>query len=109
MVALTVPVEGEVSLLYRPAGAEAYDEAYVLPARGAELDLREALREHVVLATPQYPVCREDCKGLCPVCGGDRNRVACQCKSEDRRNEKAPFASMKLKACLHAKHTGPGK
>jgi uncharacterized protein len=37
------------------------------------IDLTPLLREEVILATPQAPLCRPDCKGLCPVCGLDLN------------------------------------
>lgn len=37
------------------------------------IDLTPLLREEVILATPQAPLCRPDCKGLCPQCGRDLN------------------------------------
>lgn len=37
------------------------------------IDLTPLLREEVILATPLAPLCRPDCKGLCPVCGRDLN------------------------------------
>jgi uncharacterized protein len=37
------------------------------------IDLTPLLREEVILATPIAPLCRPDCKGLCPVCGLDLN------------------------------------
>jgi uncharacterized protein len=46
------------------------------------LDLGEMLREQFYLALPMQPLCRPDCKGLCPQCGVDRNVEACQCHSE---------------------------
>jgi uncharacterized protein len=45
----------------------------------AELDLTPEMRESILLLLPSHPVCRADCKGLCPACGADRNRVACGC------------------------------
>ena len=38
-----------------------------------QIDLREAIRQNLVLALPIQPLCREDCKGLCPECGRDLN------------------------------------
>jgi uncharacterized protein len=38
-----------------------------------ELDLAESLREAISLAEPIAPVCRQDCRGLCPECGSDLN------------------------------------
>ncbi len=37
------------------------------------IDLTPLIREEVILATPQAPLCRADCKGLCPICGIDLN------------------------------------
>lgn len=37
------------------------------------IDLTPLMREEVILATPQAPLCRPDCRGLCPVCGADLN------------------------------------
>ncbi|MFN2614271.1 MAG: DUF177 domain-containing protein [Actinomycetota bacterium] len=41
------------------------------------VDLEPAVRDAVVLALPSNPLCREDCKGLCPSCGADRNENDC--------------------------------
>ena len=46
---------------------------------GGQLDLRPATRELVLLDAPSTPLCRPDCAGLCPYCGGNRNEVACDC------------------------------
>ncbi|MFN8534267.1 MAG: DUF177 domain-containing protein [Dehalococcoidia bacterium] len=43
------------------------------------LDLGEAIREYAVMARPLQPLCREDCAGLCPTCGIDRNTTSCAC------------------------------
>jgi uncharacterized protein len=91
---LVVAVEGESSLLYRPAGA-AYEDGYVLPTRGRELDLREALREDVLLAAPQYAVCREDCKGLCARCGKNLNEGPCECTDDEADERWAPLRRLK--------------
>ncbi len=46
---------------------------------GREIDLDPMVREQVLLALPGYPVCREGCLGLCPVCGQNRNEKRCGC------------------------------
>ena len=43
------------------------------------IDLEPVLRDAVVLDLPLAPLCREDCKGLCPVCGTNFNTGSCQC------------------------------
>lgn len=54
--------------------AETADEE---PYSGKTIDLWEALREEVLLAAPPSPLCREECKGLCPQCGQDLNERDC--------------------------------
>ena len=51
------------------------------------LDLTGEMREAIMLALPGYPVCSEECRGLCPACGANLNTAACSCrkKGEDRR------------------------
>jgi uncharacterized protein len=51
------------------------------------LDLIDLLREQFQLALPMKPLCTEDCRGLCPECGTNLNRVDCGCapKWEDPR------------------------
>lgn len=46
---------------------------------GKVIDLDPAVREQFLLALPAYPVCKEGCKGLCTVCGGNRNERECGC------------------------------
>jgi uncharacterized protein len=47
--------------------------------RDEQIDLRHLVQEQFQLALPMKPLCRADCRGLCIVCGGNRNAVACQC------------------------------
>jgi uncharacterized protein len=50
------------------------------------MELEEALCEQVLLAVPIKALCRYDCKGLCSVCGVNRNQQPCQClQSQDPR------------------------
>ena len=53
----------------------------VFDGEGIELD--DLVREELLLAVPVNVLCREDCKGLCPSCGIDRNVNNCQCESND--------------------------
>ena len=48
---------------------------------GEAIELDDLVREELLLAVPAHVLCREDCKGLCPVCGIDRNRSSCQCEA----------------------------
>jgi uncharacterized protein len=46
---------------------------------GHVIDLDPVVREQVLLALPNYPVCNEGCKGLCSVCGANLNERDCGC------------------------------
>lgn len=52
---------------------------YMLFHDGRRLDLRESVRELLLLELPITPHCREDCPGLCPKCGADLNLGPCGC------------------------------
>jgi len=81
-----VPVAADVGALFTE-DAEAADDpdAYPLPPRAIEIDLRPAVREELALAVPAYVVCREDCRGLCPQCGNDLNAGPCCDPAPDPR------------------------
>ncbi len=53
----------------------------VFDGEGIELD--DLVREELLLAVPANVLCREDCKGLCPICGIDRNLNPCQCEVDE--------------------------
>ncbi len=52
----------------------------VFPYEGEYIDLEPLFREQFVLAVPYAPLCKEDCKGLCPQCGTDLNTGTCACE-----------------------------
>ena len=52
--------------------------------RGDEIDLSALVASETALALPMKPLCREDCRGLCPRCGANRNLAPCRC------SERAP-------------------
>lgn len=43
------------------------------------IDLDPDIREEIILNYPIQPLCREDCKGLCPKCGKNLNEGGCSC------------------------------
>jgi uncharacterized protein len=82
---LTVDVSEDLSMFFQAGIDETEAEAgevYALPERG-DLDLGPAIREQVALAVPQFALCREDCRGLCPQCGSNLNEVDCGCVVEE--------------------------
>ncbi len=44
------------------------------------LDLTEVVRQDILVALPMHPVCRPDCRGLCPQCGKNLNEGPCDCE-----------------------------
>jgi uncharacterized protein len=97
---VVLPVEQNFDLFYRPMQDIAREEEIEIPEDEAEvgfysgegIDLADVMVEQVTLALPMKIVCREDCQGLCPVCGSDRNKQKCQCPD---REKQSPFAFLK--------------
>jgi uncharacterized protein len=76
----TAPVAGELSIAVNERFVEApiaEDELY--PMVDDTIDLGALVRDAIVLDLPMAPLCREDCRGLCPQCGADRNESECEC------------------------------
>lgn len=89
LVPTNFPVDAQFDLFYKPATelAELGDEL-AIDAGEAEigfyempgLELEDILREQVLLQIPMQKLCRPDCRGICPVCGANRNEVSCHCE-----------------------------
>lgn len=77
------------------------DEA-VLVFAGGIIDLGPAVRDEILLAMPMTPLCREDCAGICPVCGGNRNTSPCDCAEKQRQAQAKLAALADLKLSLKA-------
>jgi uncharacterized protein len=95
---LEIPVRSEWRILSSPskaAGKEGISKIEDLETgviREGFLDLEERILEEVILVIPILPLCRPDCRGLCPVCGENRNTTPCQCKSGGGAS---PFSALK--------------
>lgn len=82
-------------LLYRPQGSDAgraeisvtQAEAEIGYYTGEGVSLEDILREQLLLEVPIKVLCREECQGLCPHCGLNRNQGSCNCvvKADDPR------------------------
>ncbi|MCM1524914.1 MAG: DUF177 domain-containing protein [Ruminococcus sp.] len=57
-----------------------YDNDEYVVTENDELDPEELALSGVLLQMPTKLLCREDCKGLCPLCGADLNVSDCGCK-----------------------------
>jgi uncharacterized protein len=60
----------------------AADDLGLVEVAGDALDTAPLVAEQVQLELPTRPLCREDCRGLCPICGGDRNERDCRCERQ---------------------------
>jgi uncharacterized protein len=88
----TLPINLAFDLRYLPEGmgrsdgdetedGELSDEdASATFYRDDEIDLAALMREQFYLALPMKPLCRQECKGLCPQCGTNLNTDQCQCQ-----------------------------
>jgi uncharacterized protein len=84
-----LPLDHELDLFFLPhqAGTDEAEDEVELSDRdmvvafyeGERLDLGQVLREQFLLSMPMKKLCREDCLGLCPACGANRNERACGC------------------------------
>jgi uncharacterized protein len=82
-----IPVSRSFDLLYRPLeSTRGSDEVAIHEAEteigfysGEGMELEDSLREQVLLDVPIKALCRYDCKGLCSVCGANRNLQPCDC------------------------------
>lgn len=50
---------------------------------GEAIDVDEIVKEQILLIVPTRQLCREECKGICPECGTDRNTGECKCVTKD--------------------------
>lgn len=85
---VTSAVGNDVQLILAESGSDEAEEDDVVPIPAGEraVDLRPIVREEWLMAVPGFALCREECRGLCPLCGGDRNTGNCSCSpSSDPR------------------------
>jgi uncharacterized protein len=77
---VTYPLDTEVEVLFSADPDAAEDPSvYPLASPVTRVDVRPAVREEVALSVTEFPLCREDCAGLCSRCGADLNAGPCGC------------------------------
>lgn len=97
-------IAAEVSCYYlfaEPEDGEDEDEDFgLVDASDGTVDLSEAIQGAIAAEIPFVILCREDCKGLCPVCGCNLNEQTCSCEREplelQRENPFAALAALKF-------------
>ena len=85
---VALPIRSPFDLVYLPTteaergGDDEIDDAAIEVGyyEGNGLRLNDVLREVVLLALPMQLVCSENCKGICPICGQNRNQRQCACQ-----------------------------
>lgn len=85
-----LPVDAAFDLRFLPASQMAAEDEREVQEddvdtsyyRDDTIELNELLREQFYLALPMKPLCRDDCKGLCPQCGTNWNTGTCTCATE---------------------------
>ena len=76
-----------VQMLDGPPPANDDDDFEIIPKSQTELEIGQRVREGVILAIPIKPLCADDCRGLCPMCGTNLNESDCDCvpdKTDER-------------------------
>lgn len=87
-----VPADPEGAAALVRDGLYLSDELEAGWFQGSEIDLAGFVRELITLLLPVQPLCKEDCRGLCPRCGIDRNHETCECEDG---NPASPFAALR--------------
>src|SRR5215213_461091 len=86
-----LPVSADFSLQYitgseyeSSQAAELTEDALSVSVfDGEAIDVDEIVKEQILLAVPTRMLCRDDCKGICPECGMDRNTGECSCVTDN--------------------------
>jgi uncharacterized metal-binding protein YceD (DUF177 family) len=88
-----IPAAEREFLSYKPRKVIDENDIYVIDIKNLTIDLTEMMRQEIILHFPLIPVCSKGCKGICPICGSDRNKKACGCKEKKITNQ--PFKDLK--------------
>ena len=75
---------GALTVEVRELFESASDQEETYPLQGDRVDLEPLVRDAVLLELPQAPLCSEECRGLCPTCGANRNEGGCTCDTTPR-------------------------
>lgn len=87
-----------IFLFKTPEKIDDTNDLYLINSKEMTIDVTELLRQEIILHFPLIPVCSKSCKGICPVCGKDRNKTACKCQPEkevEAAMENKPLAGLK--------------
>jgi uncharacterized protein len=102
----SVPIESAFHVEYLPTTAapatpdvevdeQELDTAFY---QDGVIDLRQLVREQILLQLPMKPLCSESCAGLCPMCGTNLNTGSCDCSQEWEDPRLAPLKALARKS-----------
>jgi len=91
---IEIPGAEREFLAHRPIVAEDLNDVYLIDMKDLTIDIYEMVRQEIILHFPFFQVCFNSCKGLCPICGKNRNERPCTCKQEDP-SRNLPFKDLK--------------
>ena len=93
---IEIPFMERLFWLETPPKGEDQGLIHFVDKKKLTINITEMLRQEIILHFPLTLVCSPHCKGLCPICGKDRNKVKCKCKpDETAENKHKPFAGLK--------------
>jgi uncharacterized protein len=96
-----VQVEAPIAVTFVSSDADSADleddDPDVVVFGGNEIDVGEEVRDEILLAIPVGPLCSPTCRGLCPVCGGNRNVTPCDCEAQQQQSQSRLAALGRLK------------
>ena len=87
---MALPQNAQIDALFaREPDPEDPDQ---FPLEGYKIETNDVAREALLLELPMRFLCSEDCKGICPVCGTNRNIAPCTCQEGGERQN--PFSAL---------------
>jgi uncharacterized protein len=83
-------IDSDFDLFYRPTPENTAHRELAIDEGEAEIgfyedggiEIADVIREYVLLSLPMQQICKQDCQGICPQCGLNRNTGQCQCETK---------------------------
>lgn len=95
-----LPISTQFRYLVAPQGdevaASAGEDTEVSTYQGEEVDLTPLIFERILLSLPTMPLCKENCRGLCPRCGTNLNESECHCPAGEGDPRMAIFRTLRV-------------
>jgi uncharacterized protein len=91
-----IDAAAEIAELYTEPGPDAEEVEPGYEVRDGSIDLDALVRDALLPLLPVAPVCRPDCRGLCPTCGADRNVEDCSCAEPVRDTRWGALEALRL-------------